>query len=171
MDVIVHVGDILDVPADVMVCSANPWLNLSGGVGGAVLARIGDSIQAELHQYLKESGTSSVPAGTVVRTSAGGLPVRSLIHAVAIDPFYDSSIELVRSTLSACFEMAASLSAHTITVPALATGYGPLTIEAFSEAIAPLLAMNWPPLTTMIFVTRSDDLAAVFKTIALKDHH
>ena len=33
------VGDILDVPADVLVCSANVYLNLSGGVGGAFALR------------------------------------------------------------------------------------------------------------------------------------
>jgi hypothetical protein len=30
----VKCGDILDEPADVLICSANIFLNLSGGVGG-----------------------------------------------------------------------------------------------------------------------------------------
>jgi O-acetyl-ADP-ribose deacetylase (regulator of RNase III) len=32
-------GDILDVAADVLVCSANPFLTLSGGVGGSNAVR------------------------------------------------------------------------------------------------------------------------------------
>src|SRR5437763_11221519 len=45
-------GDILDEPADVLICSANPFLTLSGGVGGALLLRYGPSLQSELNEYL-----------------------------------------------------------------------------------------------------------------------
>jgi hypothetical protein len=51
-------GDILDVPADVLVCSANVWLNLSGGVGGTILLRHGPAMQDQLHRWL-----ASRPAG------------------------------------------------------------------------------------------------------------
>ena len=59
-------GDILDEPADVLVCSANPWLNLSGGVGGEVLLRHGPQMQQELHRLLAARGLRSVPQGEVV---------------------------------------------------------------------------------------------------------
>ena len=36
MKIDVVVGDVLRTPADVLVSTANPWLNLSGGVNGAV---------------------------------------------------------------------------------------------------------------------------------------
>lgn len=42
---IVKQGDILAEPADVLVCSANVSLNLSGGVGGEILRRYGDGMQ------------------------------------------------------------------------------------------------------------------------------
>jgi len=32
MDIQVKVGDVLDEQADVLICTANPWLNMSGGV-------------------------------------------------------------------------------------------------------------------------------------------
>jgi O-acetyl-ADP-ribose deacetylase (regulator of RNase III) len=41
----VHPGDILDIPADVLVSSANVYLTLSGGVGGAFLRRYGVAMQ------------------------------------------------------------------------------------------------------------------------------
>ena len=47
-------GDLLDEPADVLVCSANVFLNLSGGVGGAFLLRYGGQMQEELHRYLAQ---------------------------------------------------------------------------------------------------------------------
>lgn len=34
------VGEILDLAADALICSANPQLNLSGGVGGGFLLHI-----------------------------------------------------------------------------------------------------------------------------------
>ena len=49
---LVRGGDILDVSADVLICSANVYLNLSGGVGGAFLLRYGTSMQDALQDYL-----------------------------------------------------------------------------------------------------------------------
>ena len=100
MKVVVTVGDVLDVPADVLISTANPWLNMSGGVHGAIRQRC-PAIQAELRDYLDSIGKTTVSAGTVVRTSTGTFPFSHIIHAVAIDPFYDSCIELVGQTLIA----------------------------------------------------------------------
>ena len=96
MQINIQVGDVLEVAADVLISTANPWLNLSGGVNGAILSAVGPTIQEELHAYLKSQGISAVPAGTVVQSNAGNLPFDCILHAVAIDPFYDSSVVLVR---------------------------------------------------------------------------
>lgn len=133
MKVFVRVGDVLDYPADVLISTANPWLNMSGGVNGAISARC-PGIQAELREFLSSRGLVSVAPCTVVRTSAGTLPFGHVIHAVAIDAFYDSSIEIVRNTLAAAFELAIRLGAHSISTPALATGYGHLSIQSFGQA-------------------------------------
>ncbi len=135
MKVIVTEGDVLDAKADVLVATANPWLNMSGGVNGAI-CECCPEIQVELHSHLKSLGLSSVPATTVVRTSAGSLPFSHIIHAVAIDPFYDSSVELVGETLAAVFELAWSLDARSVSLPTLATGYGPLSVADFGRAFA-----------------------------------
>jgi O-acetyl-ADP-ribose deacetylase (regulator of RNase III) len=47
-------GDILDVPADVLICCANVYLTLSGGVGGAFQLRYGPSMQLALFKYLSD---------------------------------------------------------------------------------------------------------------------
>ena len=39
MNVSVGVGDVLDASADVLISTANPWLNMSGGVNGAIRQR------------------------------------------------------------------------------------------------------------------------------------
>lgn len=39
MNVVVTVGNVLDASADVLISTANPWLNMSGGVNGAIRVR------------------------------------------------------------------------------------------------------------------------------------
>ncbi|PHS18462.1 MAG: Appr-1-p processing protein [Blastopirellula sp.] len=165
MNVKIHIGDVLDQAADVLISTANPWLNLSGGVNGAILARVGESIQAELHAYLKSKGLTAVPAGTVIQTSAGSLPFNHILHAVAIDPFYDSSIQLVEQTLTTAFELAVSLGAKTIATPTLATGYGPLTIESFAQALQKVTQENQFDLDTISVVVLSNENADIVKKV------
>jgi O-acetyl-ADP-ribose deacetylase (regulator of RNase III) len=84
----VRVGDLLDEEADVVISTGNPWLNMSGGVNGAILAQSGEAIQEELREYLLKLGKPAVVPGTVVETGPGRLKVKRILHAVAIDPFY-----------------------------------------------------------------------------------
>ena len=139
MKIDVVVGDVLRTPADVLASTANTWLNLSGGVNGAVREATGSVVQGELHEHLRCRGLSAVPAGTVVRSGAGGLPFEHILHAVAIDPFYDSSIELVGRTVAEVWTRAEQLGAKSVAMPTLATGYGPLSIGDFAAAARPLL--------------------------------
>lgn len=136
---IVQHGEILDVPADILVCSGNVYLNLSGGVGGAILLKYGDAMQRELHGHLRENGLKFVPRGTVVPTSPCGSPFQKVLHAVAIDAFYESSPEVIQTILSQCLSMSEDLGAKTIVIPALATGYGHLKISEFAAGVRPLL--------------------------------
>jgi O-acetyl-ADP-ribose deacetylase (regulator of RNase III) len=163
MNVRVLVGDVLDQAADALVCPADPWLNMSGGVGGAILARGGDSIQSELQSYLVSLGRPVVDAGTVIVTDSGSLPFRQIFHAVAIGPHYDSSIELVRETLELCFERAAALGARSIAMPAVATSYGQLSILSFAKAVAPLIARDWPPLEDVQLVMFTEESAQIVR--------
>ncbi|MEM7452830.1 MAG: macro domain-containing protein [Planctomycetota bacterium] len=135
MQIKVFVGSVLEVAADLLICTANPWLNMSGGVNGVVAERAPE-VQIELKDHLTSIGAKSFPAGTVVRTSAGNLPFDHIVHAIAIDPFYDTSRELVSKTLMAAFDMAVSLESRVVAMPTLATGYGPMTVEQFAGVFA-----------------------------------
>ena len=59
-------GDILDEQADVLICSANPFLYLSGGVGGSFLYRYGPAMQEELQEHLRKIGLKYVERGAIV---------------------------------------------------------------------------------------------------------
>lgn len=157
MQIHIQVGDVLAVAADALISTANPWLNLSGGVNGAILSATGPAIQEELHAYLKSQGISAVPAGTVVQSSSGNLPFDCILHAVAIDPFYDSTVHLVRQTLVAALNLAIQTGAKTISTPTLATGYGPMSIADFGIAVAPLASEPRFDGLSLTIVVRSEE--------------
>ena len=159
----VKIGDVLDEPADALICPANPWLNLSGGVNGAILMRGGQAVQDELQAHLRLAGRTAVEAGTVVCTGPGPLCVKQILHAVAIDPFYGSSVELVTQTIESALGRAVSLGAATVTMPMLATGYGPLTAEHFGLALADAIGRDWSPIEHLTVVVRGDDDADVLR--------
>ena len=153
-------GDILAEPADVLVCSANVLLNLSGGVGGEILRRYGDAMQKELHCYLADRNLPHAQPGDVIPTACCGTPFKAVLHAVAVDAFYGSSAELVRSTVTTALRMAASLGARKIALVALATGYGRLSILDFAEAIKPLSTLELPSIGEVVVCLPGADQAA-----------
>src|SRR5437588_4415099 len=89
MKIEILVGDVLDVPADVLISTANPRLQMTGGVNLAIMLRPqGELVHEELQQHLRASGRRWVEPGTVVRTGPGSLPFRHILHAVSITPSY-----------------------------------------------------------------------------------
>lgn len=160
MRIIIKTGDVLTEKADVLISTANPWLNLSGGVNGAIREAVGPELQDELYGLLKQRGGSAVPAGTVLRSQSYSLPFKHILHAVAIDPFYDTSAELVQLTFAKALDMAAQLNALTISSPTLATGYGRMSVAQFGNAVAPVLAGPHCESLTLTFVVRRAENAS-----------
>jgi O-acetyl-ADP-ribose deacetylase (regulator of RNase III) len=160
MTLTILVGDVLDVPADVLIATANPWLQMTGGVNLAIILRPrGEHVHEELQRYLPTTLPRIVAPGTVVRTGPGSLPVKHILHAVAIDPSYDSSVELVARTIIAALTQARELGAKVVSIPALATGFGPLTMEDFATALKQATAHDWTPIEALKVVLRNEDHA------------
>jgi O-acetyl-ADP-ribose deacetylase (regulator of RNase III) len=166
MKVEVLAGNILDVPADVLVSTANPWLQMTGGVNLGIIVRPrGEAVYEELQSCLRASGQRMVDPGTVLCTGPGSLPVKNILHAVAIDPSYDSSIDLVRDTIIKALAKAQELGARTVNLAALATGFGPLLMEQFGSALRQALARDWAPLDTLRVVVRHEEEAATIRQV------
>ena len=164
MTVTVKTGDILDEHVDVLVCSANAQLNLSGGVGGAILLRGGSAVQQELHALLAREGRRNAAPGSVFRTGPGPLNVRHILHAVAVDAFYVTSRELVANTVATALSEAARLGAGTVALTALATGYGRMTLAEFAAALATALAAaDYEPLREVRVVVRHEHEAEALR--------
>ncbi len=161
-------GDILDEPAEVLICSANPFLTLSGGVGGALLLRYGDGLQRELERHLRSVGRRHLDRGSVVVTRPSGTPYRAIIHAVAVDGFYQSSPEVVGSVLRKAMRAAAEAGGTRVAVAALATGYGTLTPAAFATGVSLLAEEAFEPIGRATIVVRkqaeADEIQRVLKS-------
>ena len=159
MRVEVLVGDVLRTPADVLISTANPWLQMTGGVNlKIILSPRGEDVHAELQTYLPTTGRRWVAPGTVVRTGAGSLPFRCILHAVAIQPDYESSVELVAATIAEALTQARDLKAATVAMPALGTGFGPLSMAEFAEALAQVASRDWSPLQLLtVAILKEDD--------------
>src|SRR5262249_22888627 len=166
MNIEVLVGNVLDVPADVLISTANPWLQMTGGVNLAIILRPqGELVQEELQRHLQVALTRYVEPGTVVSTGPGSLPVKTILHAVSITPSYDSSIDLVADTLARALASARDLGARVVTAPALATGFGPLSMEEFATALRRVSERDWSPLEPLKVVLKHEQDAEVVRRV------
>jgi|GEM_PF-4826361 len=68
MKIEVKTGDILNERSDILICSANVYLNQSGGVGGEILRRYGDTMQQALREQLRSTGRQFVNQGDLIET-------------------------------------------------------------------------------------------------------
>jgi O-acetyl-ADP-ribose deacetylase len=159
-------GNIIDEPADVLVCSAHHSLNLSGGVGADLLGGFGPKMQAALHKIIANRNPKLLEQGEVVAYSDESIPYRAIVHAVAIDGWYDSSPEIITGTVKKALNLAARYSAKKVTLTALATGFGHLTMEQFAEGVKPLRGVDFFPIEEVCIVLMENDqvqkLAAAF---------
>lgn len=157
-------GDILDERADVLVCSANPFLTLSGGVGGAFLLRYGPAMQERLKAHLESLGVRHVPTGTVVCMPPCNSPYVAVLHAVAVDGFYNSSPDLIAAVTRRALLLAKQLGGNTMALPALATGYGHLTMSGFAAGIQALRDFAEGPARVLVCLPHAED-ADLVRTI------
>jgi len=156
---VVKKGNIVDEPADVLVCSANPHLTLSGGVGADLLARFGNSMQVALQQIVRNRTPHFIPRGEIIPYSDTTLPYLAVLHAVAVDGWYDSSPQIIEQIVANALRMAGGYNAHKVALTALATGFGHLSTEDFANGIRPLLDIEFPPISEVCICVLDDDRA------------
>ena len=136
--------NIVDEPADVLICSANPHLTLSGGVGADLLARYGSKMQEALEKVVKQRIPHFIPQGEVIPFIAEFLPYRAILHAVAVDGWYDSSPLIIKETVTKALSMAAEFGARKVALTALATGFGHLSLSEFADGIRLIEEFEFP---------------------------
>ena len=163
------IGDILDQPAEILVCSANPFLTLSGGVGGAFLLRYGALMQEQLQAHLDRLGVRHVPPETVVCMPPCNSPYHAVLHAVAVDGFYESSPAAITRVVRQIMTIAVQRKAASVVMPALATGYGHLSMADFIEALRPLRETLDGPARMILCLKREEDAILARKVLEIAD--
>ena len=143
-------ANILDEPADALICSANVNLMLTGGVGAELLARYGRGMQEALQEELRTRSPRCATRGEVIQYTGAELPYKVVLHAVAIDGWYESTPTVISEVTRRALEMAAAHSARKVALTALATGFGRLTLAEFAQGLRPLLSIAVPPVEEIV---------------------
>jgi O-acetyl-ADP-ribose deacetylase (regulator of RNase III) len=147
---IIKQKNILDEPADALICSANVHLTLSGGVGADLLARHGPAMQAALQEILRKRESHFAQRGEVFPYIGAEVPYKVIIHAVAIDGWYQSAPQVITQVVRKSLQQAAEKGARKVTLAALATGFGRLSFAEFAAGIRPLLGVTFSPITEVV---------------------
>jgi O-acetyl-ADP-ribose deacetylase (regulator of RNase III) len=153
---VVKCGDILDEPAEVLVCSANCLLNLSGGVGGELLRRYGMALQTQLHGMLARRSPRAASRGEVFVMTDPKLPYKAVLHAVAVDAWYHTTPDIVREVVLRSLREAARLGAKMVALTALGTGFGDMDLRGFGEVINSSRSGEFAPLEEVVICLEED---------------
>lgn len=153
-------GDIVRVPADVIVNAANAELQVGGGVDGAIHRAGGAHIAQDLERIRAAQGRVAV--GELVVTRAGDLPAKHVFHTVG--PAYREGArgldELLASCYAKCLQMMDSRGLRIINFPSISTGaFGYPVVEAAEVAIETVsahLKRNSGSVETVTFVLFDD---------------
>jgi O-acetyl-ADP-ribose deacetylase len=90
-------------------------------------------------------------------TGSGGTQFRTVIHAVAVDGLYQTSIEVVSQVVRKSLNEASNRHAKKVALVALATGFGPLIMSDFGCSLRALKSEQFPPIEQVVVVVTSDD--------------
>ena len=108
-------GDITEADTEAVVNAANAQLVLGGGVAGAIRTKGGPAIQAECNKI------SPTCVGAAVKTTAGNLKAKYVIHAVGPRMGEgDEDAKLKNATLNSLI-LADREGIKTLTFPAIST--------------------------------------------------
>ena len=165
MNISFKVGDIIEESTEGLICSGNIQLNMSGGVNGALLQAGGNQMQVDLHEYLQKHNKRFVEPGFVMRIGPKPFHFKSIVYTVAVDGFYETSIELVETSLTNALVLLAEDGCNTVAVPAIGTGYGYLSKEDFGESLQLCIKKSdWPFSEMHIVLRNKTDLDKVEKS-------
>ena len=149
MNIVLHLGSILEIEADALICSANVSLNLTGGVGADIVEQYGTQMQKDLHDLLRRGGKNYAKQGEVYPCFTEGLPYKLVVHAVAVDPLYHSTIDVITDVVNKSFELVQNHKVKSVALTCLASGFGDLSLDDFVQGLAKVIEKDWSPLETI----------------------
>jgi O-acetyl-ADP-ribose deacetylase (regulator of RNase III) len=130
VDVELAEGDLASIQVDAIVCPANNFLQMRGGLARDLRVKGGDSIEREAMNI------GILDSGSAVITSAGRLPCRFIIHAPTVYRPMDTASPLsITLATRAALECAEVNSIASVAIPALGTGTGAVSFDQSALSI------------------------------------
>ncbi|AYN02650.1 O-acetyl-ADP-ribose deacetylase [Chryseobacterium sp. 3008163] len=130
-------ADITKINTDAIVNAANSSLLGGGGVDGAIHRAGGSQILEECKEIRNRQGKCKT--GEAVKTTAGNLPAKYVIHTVG--PIWNNDEEKSSQLLANCYrnslKLAESLDVKTIAFPNISTG-----VYRFPKELAAKIAVE-----------------------------
>lgn len=150
----IEFGDITSAKSQVIVSSDDYYISMGGGVSAAILHAGGQEIMID--------AAKKVPAklGDVIVTTAGRLQAQYVFHAITLERSADRgrtpAKQIVRDTVSRCFDLLDALGLNSIALPAIGAGiagfsYADVAVE-MAEVVATRLAHTGTPLEVTLFL-------------------
>jgi len=144
-------GDITGWRGDAIVNAANTSLIMGAGVAGAIATRAGATVQREALEK------APIGLGEVVRTRAGLLPAKFVIHAAVMGEDRKTDAGTIARATRAALADAESVGLKSMAFPALGTGVGRMPYESvaavmLAETVKYLSARATPRLKRVVFV-------------------
>jgi O-acetyl-ADP-ribose deacetylase (regulator of RNase III) len=137
-------GDLLDQDVEVIVNAWNRniipwWLLLPQGVSGAIKRRGG------YRPFFELGRLGPIPLGCAVRTSAGRLPFKAIIHVAGISMFWRSSKASIQGSVASAMKLVDEGGFASVAFPIVGAGTGgfgedgalQLMLDAFSRIESP----------------------------------
>jgi O-acetyl-ADP-ribose deacetylase (regulator of RNase III) len=151
MPVTVVRGDLLEQPVEVIVNAWNRnvipwWLLLPQGVSGAIKRRGGVGPFRELRRH------GPILLGGAVRTGAGRLPFRAIIHVAGINLLWRASERSIRDSARNALARAIAEGDRSIAFPLIGAGSGGFAPDRAREILVDELERAGAPLDVRVVV-------------------
>lgn len=138
-------GNILDAEVDAIVCPANNFLDMNGGLSASIRRRVGPWVERDavrngiidLGGAVVTEVPSQLPRGPDVRP----VKFRYVIHAPTVPRPMDSATQTsVKLAARVALECATILGIQSLAIPAMGTGTGVLSFNISADCILQELA-------------------------------
>ena len=155
-------GDITTLDVDAIVNAANTALRRGGGVCGAIFAAAGPALDDAC------AAIGGCATGDAVATPGFDLPARWVIHAVG--PVWAGGGNGEEDQLASCYrrvvEVAASIGATAVAIPAISTGiFGFPADRAAELAVATLQSVDEPAVAVVTLVAFDTETARRYEQL------
>ena len=151
-------GDITQLEVDAIANAANDRLWMGAGVAGAIKRAGGEEIEREA------VAKGPIEVGDAVATGAGALQARWVVHGAVMGQDLRTSEALVERTTRRCLEVADSLGARSLALPAFGTGVGSFPLDDCARIMVGVARAYEPEtLERVVFAVFGSDASRAFE--------